>query len=144
MTRTVPTPAMPLGVKFDPENTLLNNAQVAWEFEQHRNREQRERNAKVLARRMFRTDDLDFSYDVNVGLDTPLFTVEDELIVYLQGERGSTFALIEYCGECGKEWNTRGFGSLADLGRVIVERDADDPFVCRICKLMAQAAGMRK
>lgn len=138
MTRTIPTPAMPLGSRFDPDASIMDNARAAWDAQQEIRRGQNERNAKTLARRVFRTDDLEFSYDVNTGLDVPTFTIEDELIAYYVGEGGSTFVLIEFCGDCGNETKGRQFSSLADLGRRIAERDEADAFVCQQCRMMAQ------
>lgn len=48
MSKTLPAPAMPMGAKFDPDASLLENARNAWEREEEMKREQAERNARVI------------------------------------------------------------------------------------------------
>lgn len=144
MPKTIPAPAVPLGATFDPDASIMDNATSAWEAQKRINRTQRERNANVLARRIFRTDNLEFEYEAVYGLDVPTFIVEDERVVCWDGEGGITFALAEVCGGCGDEWKPRAFTSLATLGKRIEERDGDDPFVCRECEFKARLDSMGK
>lgn len=137
MARTVRTPAVPMGARFDPDETLITNASAAWEHEKSRTREQNEKNAKVLARRVFRTDDLLFEYDDRIGLDVPTFGIEGEIIAWT----GEGFSLVEFCSECGEIPSGRPFKSLAGLGRVVEERDRADAHTCRDCKILAAVKG---
>lgn len=132
---TLPAPAVPHGAKFDADATIMENARSAWDAQKTLNRSQRERNARVAARRIFRTDEIEFDYQAVTGQDNPSFTIEDELIVYLPGQRGEVFSLVEICGGCGKDWKGRAFFSLAELGKRIDERDEDQPFVCADCRV---------
>ena len=145
MSRTIPPPAMPLGARFDPTLPLLDNARNAWEHERYLRRAQAERSACILARRVFRRDDFEFRYEVETGLTSPLFEVEDELVVYgTFRDHGAAFALVELCSQCGKEPKYRPFSSLAALGRAMDERDKDDAHVCRNCLLQNTGRGARR
>lgn len=135
MPKTLLNPAMPMGVSFDPEDTLLNNASAAREADKAIRRRTAERGARRLARAVFRTEEFEFAYDVRLGLDSPSFEVEGELILF----NGEDFSLIEFCSDCGKEPKGRRFGSLAQLGRALEERDEDEAHLCRICTFMGQS-----
>lgn len=136
MTKVPPTPAMPMGVKWDTELSIIDNAVNARAYDRHRRRTQAEHNARVLARRVFHTDELEFSYAEATGIDIPTFVIEDELFAFGNGE----FSLIEMCSSCGKEPKGRPFGSIATLGRVLEERDEADVYVCRVCQIIASRA----
>lgn len=129
MARTIPTPAIPHGAHFNSEASVLENASAAWEADKALRRKQGEHNAKVLARRIFRTDEFSFEYDARIGLDVPSFEVDDELLIF----NGSDFSLVEFCSVCGREPKGRRFKSLSGLGAAIEERDEDPGHVCRVC-----------
>lgn len=136
MTRTIPPPAMPMGTKFDPAASLTDNARDAWQRQQELDRQSAERQARLIMRKVFGRDDLKVDYNVHIGLTTPTFVIDDELIAHIRTESGAGLALIEFCSECGEEFKFHQFGSLAGLGRRLAERDESEPYVCRMCALI--------
>jgi hypothetical protein len=139
MSKTMVGQPLPMGFKFDGELSLIQNAKSAWEVELETKRRQGERNMKVLARRVFRTDEIEVSYQPFAPA-VPTFAIGGELIAYGNGE----FHLAEICHSCGKDWKLRKFSSLAGLGRVIAENDEDDDFVCKRCEWLEALAGAKK
>ena len=125
-------PAVPFGARFDFEASLVDNARNAREADKRTRRSQFEHNARVLARRVFGRDDFEFDYDPKIGhQDTPSFTVEGELIAY----DGSVFRLMEFCSDCGESPNGREFGTLAQFGAALEERDDAEAHVCQLCRI---------
>lgn len=140
MTKALVAPAMPLGVKFDSDLTLIENAQAAWQGRVELSRAQSERSARILARRVFRTEEIEFEYHP-LDPETPRFTIEGELVAF--SENGK-FALVELCSGCGNDWRLGSFGDLAGLGRAIAVRDDDTEFVCRDCMIEGKVRKARK
>lgn len=129
MTKTINPPAVPLGARFDPSRSLIENARHAREADKQVRRSQSESRAKFLARRVFGIDEIEFDYQSKVGQDVPTFAVEGELIAF----DGTQFLLIEFCSECGDNPASRHFSSLAQFGAALESRDDATAHVCRLC-----------
>lgn len=129
------TPAMPLGAKYDPSLTPQENARVAWEFALARINVQSERGFKLALRHAFALEETpDFTY-YERWPRIPFVEIGDDLVSY----EDQTLCLVEFCGDCGKEYKRRGFRSLDGFGEVLSQREADEPYVCRDCQFNASA-----
>lgn len=141
MSKALPAPAMPMGISFDPDIQLTENAVAAWEAKKSQVRAQAERSASQLIRRVFRIEDVEFSYQ-SFAPETPCLVIDDEMVAY-RSEDGC-LALVELCGECGDDWQTRSFRDLAGFGRAIEMRDDALAFVCRDCQVEGATRKRRK
>lgn len=137
--RVLPTPAVPMGMKIDPEATLTENAKAAWNRRKEIAGIQGEHGARVLGRRVFGREDFEFSR-LSLYPLMPTFVIDDELIGYDEG----SFSLLELCSECGKHVKHYQFDSLAGFGAALERREGEDPFVCQTDKLAAALRESRR